>query len=223
MIWNALSNTNGLISFLMSLPVILFALSLHEWAHGYIAYRLGDPTARSLGRLTLDPLKHFDLVGSLSMLLLGFGWAKPVPIQSRYFKKPRRDMALTALAGPVSNLFAAFVGYIVYRSVFVACLNHYPSLILSLVVDFFAIFTVMNLSLAIFNFIPIPPLDGSRLLYLILPVKWSWKLARFEQYSFWILMAFLLFGGRFGFINWAIGGLLRLFELAIGWIPFFAL
>ena len=89
---------------------VLFALTFHECAHGFIAYKLGDPTARNLGRLTLDPVKHLDPIGTLCMLLFGYGWAKPVPVNSRYFKKPKRDMALTAIAGPVSNLILSFFG-----------------------------------------------------------------------------------------------------------------
>ena len=96
-----------LISLLLSLPIVLLALSVHEMAHGYVAYCLGDPTARSLGRLTLNPLKHLDPYGFICMLLVGFGWANPVPVNSRYFKKPRRDIALVGLAGPLSNLLLA--------------------------------------------------------------------------------------------------------------------
>ena len=102
------------IHLLLSLPIILFALSLHETAHGFVASRLGDPTAKNLGRLTLNPLKHLDPIGFICMLLFGFGWAHPVPINSRYFKKPRRDIALTSLAGPVSNLLAAVCFALLY-------------------------------------------------------------------------------------------------------------
>jgi Zn-dependent protease len=207
----------SLIAILFSVPIILFSLSLHEWAHGYVAYRLGDPTARSLGRLTLNPLKHFDIVGGLCMLLFRFGWAKPVPINSRYFKKPRRDMTLVSLAGPVSNLVLSFLGYFVYC---VIGHNAPQNAVFGMMLNFFAIFTVMNLSLAVFNLLPIPPLDGSRLLYLVLPPKWSFKLAEWERYSFWILMLFLFLGGRFGFLTWVINGFLWLFDLAIGWLPF---
>ena len=100
----------ALIAFLLTVPTVIIALTVHETAHGYIAYRLGDPTAKNLGRLSLNPVKHLDLFGTLAMLIVGYGWAKPVPINTRYFKKPRRDMALTALAGPVSNLLLGFLG-----------------------------------------------------------------------------------------------------------------
>ena len=104
-----------LISLLLSLPIVFLALSLHESAHGYVAYKLGDPTARNLGRITLNPFKHLNFLGTLCMLLAGFGWANPVPINTRYFKKPRRDMALSALAGPVSNLALAMIFAILLR------------------------------------------------------------------------------------------------------------
>ena len=103
------------ISILLSLPIVLLSLSLHETAHGFAAFRLGDPTARNLGRLTLNPIKHLDPIGFLCMLLAGFGWAKPVPVNSRYFKNPRRDMALVGLAGPLSNLLLATVFLLLLR------------------------------------------------------------------------------------------------------------
>lgn len=103
------------ISLLLALPVVLLALSLHEAAHGFVALRLGDPTARNLGRITLNPIKHLDIIGFISMLLVGFGWANPVPVNTRHFKKPRRDMALTALAGPASNLLLSLVFLLLLR------------------------------------------------------------------------------------------------------------
>ena len=102
-------SSNYIVSFLLCLPVMFLSLSLHETAHGFAAYKLGDPTAKNLGRLTLNPFKHLDPIGFLCMMLAGFGWAKPVPINSRNFKKPRRDIAISSIAGPVSNLLLAFV------------------------------------------------------------------------------------------------------------------
>ena len=103
-------NDINIVSMLLSIPAALIALTVHEYCHGYVAYRLGDPTARSLGRLSLNPLKHLDPIGTLFMILFGFGYAKPVPINPRYFKDPRKGMALTAAAGPLSNLLLAFLG-----------------------------------------------------------------------------------------------------------------
>ena len=107
-----------LISLLLALPCILIAIPVHEVAHGYMAYKLGDPTAKTMGRLTLNPLHHFDPIGALCMLFFHFGWARPVPIDTRYFKKPKRDMVLVALAGPVSNLLLAFFALLISRIFF---------------------------------------------------------------------------------------------------------
>ena len=109
-----------LISTLLSLPIVFLALSVHETAHGYVAYKLGDPTARNLGRLTLNPIKHIDPIGFICMVLCGYGWAKPVPVNTRYFKKPKRDMALTGLAGPLSNLILAIIFALLYRVEYMA-------------------------------------------------------------------------------------------------------
>ena len=117
MLFNILGGgREGLITALLCLPVILFSLSFHEAAHGYVAYKLGDPTARNLGRLTLNPMKHLDPFGALAMLLIGFGWAKPVPIVARNFKNPRWGMGISAIAGPVSNLILGIVGCVFFSA-----------------------------------------------------------------------------------------------------------
>ncbi|MBR7034054.1 MAG: site-2 protease family protein, partial [Clostridia bacterium] len=163
-------------TFLLSLPIILIALVVHEVSHGYIAMKLGDPTARNLGRLTLNPLKHLDPIGTVCMVLFHFGWAKPVPINTRYFKKPKRDMALTALAGPVSNFIMGLGGVLVYRillAVFTAVVkpstSDFAVSMMGTTLDFFSLFAILNISLGVFNLIPVPPLDGSRILFVFLP------------------------------------------------------
>ena len=158
-----------LISLLLSLPVILLALSVHEAAHGFAAWRLGDPTARNFGRLTLNPLKHLDPYGFICMLLVGFGWANPVPVNSRYFKKPRRDIALVGLAGPLSNLLLAVVFLLLLRFVGFGWLAQLPIanqlqfnlVYFTCVLLYYGVY--MNVTLAIFNLLPVPPLDGSRI------------------------------------------------------------
>ncbi|MBR6915951.1 MAG: site-2 protease family protein, partial [Clostridia bacterium] len=150
-------------TFLLSLPIILIALVVHEVSHGYIAMKLGDPTARNLGRLTLNPLKHLDPIGTICMVFFHFGWAKPVPINTRYFKKPKRDMALTALAGPVSNFILGFFGILVYRILYAIFTNvagpTTPDLainVMNTTLNFFYMFGFLNVSLGVFNLIPIP-------------------------------------------------------------------
>lgn len=188
-----------IIHILLCLPIIFLALSLHETAHGYMAYKLGDPTAKNLGRLTLNPLKHLDPIGFISMVLVGWGWANPVPINTRYFKKPKRDMALTAAAGPISNLLLALC--------FTLLLKLYSEVIGYIPVNsektFYAIFlfavflqygVILNVNLAIFNMIPIPPFDGSRILYVFLPTKWYFKVMQYEKYI-QIVLLLLLFTG----------------------------
>ncbi len=169
-----LSNGTGdlkswLISFLLTLPIALISLSVHEAAHGYVAYKLGDPTARNLGRLSLNPLKHLDPIGFLCMTLGGFGWAKPVPVNARYFKNPRRGMAITGIAGPISNLLLAMLFALFYEIlfavlkdvVFTSELAYYVALIS---LQFLSLAAYLNVALAIFNMIPVPPFDGSRFL-----------------------------------------------------------
>lgn len=178
---------------------VLFALTFHECAHGFIAYKLGDPTARNLGRLTLDPVKHLDPIGTLCMLLFGFGWAKPVPVNSRYFKKPKRDMALTAIAGPVSNLILSFFGllleYILIKLFPAASLyGSFGMKIAYILILLFAYFHTLNLYLAIFNLIPIPPLDGSRLLFLFLPDRFYFGLMKYERIIMLVMMVLLWTG-----------------------------
>ncbi len=182
-----LNSREGLISLLLTLPVILIALTVHEMSHGYIAYKLGDPTARNMGRLTLNPLKHLDPIGALCMLLAGFGWAKPVPINTRYFKKPKRDMALSALAGPVSNLILALIGVLIKAIIIKVFISVYPVSefafnVFRVAVAFFEIFSLLNIGLAVFNLIPCPPLDGSRIFYSFLSPKYYFGVMKYERY-----------------------------------------
>ncbi|MBO7293776.1 MAG: site-2 protease family protein, partial [Clostridia bacterium] len=182
---------------LLSIPAILIALTVHECAHGYAAYRLGDPTARALGRLSLNPLKHIDPLGALSMLLFRFGWARPVPIDTRYFRKPRRDMALTAACGPLSNFLLSFFGAFLYIALlrgFSALLSavtvsSFVYLLMQYTLNFFFIFHYVNLTLGLFNCLPVPPLDGSRFLLVFLPPRAYFAVMRYERY---ISLALLL-------------------------------
>jgi len=180
------------------LPVI-FAITVHEVAHGWVAKKLGDNTASFMGRLTLNPVKHIDVLGTLiipGLLLLTFtgfifGWAKPVPVDPRNFKKPRRDMAIVALAGPVSNLLMAISWALVAR---LGVMIELEAVSLPLIYMGIAGISI-NLVLALINLIPIPPLDGSRIVSGILPDRWAWQYNRFERFGFIILLAMLWTGG----------------------------
>lgn len=193
------SLTDKLIELLFVVPCVLFALTVHEVSHGYMAYRLGDPTARNMGRLTLNPMKHLDPVGTLCMILFHFGWARPVPINTRYFKKPRRDTALSAAAGPISNFIMAFLGLLVQEILFAVFVRHpattqfaynlqYAALTL------FSYFHILNLSLGMFNLLPVPPLDGSRIFLTFLPAKYYFGIMQYERYIQLGLMLLLWLG-----------------------------
>ena len=195
-------------SIILSAPAILFGLTIHEFSHGYVAWRLGDPTAKMMGRLTLNPLKHLDPIGTIALFLFRFGWAKPVPIDPRNFRHPTRDMAISGLAGPAANLLTAAVSGLILRMLimfhvggFIATLTSY--------------FVLFNLILCFFNLIPIPPLDGSRLLYHLLPPNLAAAYGRLERYGFMILIGIILVGNLTGvsLLSLYITPLLRVFTL----------
>lgn len=171
--------------------IIFVILPIHEYAHAWAAARLGDHTATRSGRLTFDPMRHVDPMGALCLVLFGFGWAKPVPVNPFYFKNRKAGMALTALAGPASNLLMALAGAVVFNLLYLIV----PDGIAWAVVYYFSYyFITINISLAVFNLLPVPPLDGSRIFSAVLPEKWSYTVAKYERYIF-IGLAILLFSG----------------------------
>ncbi|MBM9520460.1 site-2 protease family protein [Desulforhopalus vacuolatus] len=183
---------------LISIPPLLFALTLHEVAHGVAALHFGDPTAKNAGRLSLNPLRHLDPLGTLALLFVHFGWAKPVPVNPRYFKDPLKDMLWVALAGPVTNLLLAIISLILLK--FMVVFNgSIPQSILIPLASMLQISFMMNVMLCIFNFLPIPPLDGSRILAGILPREAAMKYLHYERYGMLILLA-LMITGVFGVI-----------------------
>lgn len=213
---------------LLGLPAVLLALSFHEMCHAFAAHKLGDPTARSLGRLTLNPFKHIDPIGFICMMLFHFGWANPVPINTRYFKKPRRDMALSAAAGPLSNLLLGIISALVLRlsvmfvakfceqdlqAVFMAFwTNSTPQVstlffVLAVLVMMLYLSVIINFNYAIFNLIPVPPLDGSRIFYVFLPTKWYFAVMKYERIIMIAMLALLWTGMLSSPLSWIVGGM----------------
>ena len=180
--------------------ILLAVIPVHECAHAVVSGWLGDDTAKLMGRNTLNPLAHLDPVGSLLLLLTGFGWAKPVPISGRGFQNFKRDMALTALAGPASNFVLAYVSTIIYSMLFAVAQGKGESTGLGLALTFFSLLISLNIGLGIFNLIPFPPLDGSKVLAMFLPDRWYGRWMQLERYGMIVLMAALWFGLLDGFL-----------------------
>ena len=213
---------SALITFLLSLPIILITLTVHELCHGLAALKLGDPTAKNNGRLTLNPLAHLDPIGTLMMVLAGFGWAKPVPVDPRYFKNPKKGMAITALAGPLSNIVMAFIVYMIYSAVNVnVVVTEKNRSFLVIVLTFLYLFYSMNIYLAVFNLLPIPPLDGSRILLAVLPTDEYFQIMKYERVIYVVILV-LMFTGVLSIPIRLIANLIvSLFGLIAGIIPFF--
>lgn len=185
----------GLLNTVIRMVAVLMCLTVHEVSHGLCAYALGDPTAKEQHRLSLNPLRHLDLVGTVMMLIAGFGWAKPVPVDARYFKRPKSGMALTALAGPASNFLFAYVSAVFYNLFYGLLFTGRVSGGLALgLLQFFGTLLVLNIGLGLFNLIPFPPLDGSKVLEGFLPDKVTYTLWKYEHIGMMVLMALLLFG-----------------------------
>ena len=193
---------------------VLLAISVHEMSHGYAAYFLGDKTAKFMGRLSLNPLRHLDPVGALCLLVFGFSWAKPVMINPAYFKKPKRDMALTALAGPLSNFILAFLSLAVFKLLTLAPFMNSSFFAAEWIATFLSTFALLNIGLGVFNLIPIPPLDGSKVFLPLLPPRLYMDIMRYEHLGWIVLIIALGLGvldpiiGTVG--NWILHGMLFL-------------
>lgn len=191
---------NDPIYYVLSALAALIALTVHEYCHGYAAYRLGDDTAKNFGRLTLNPTKHLDPIGTICIVLFHVGWAKPVPINPRNFKNPKRDFAITAAAGPISNLLLAFFSAFVYLLFYAFVKNlsfESENLTYNIILNtlrFLYIFRYVNIGLGLFNLLPIPPFDGSRLLNVILPADLYFKVMKHERKIYYGVLAWLLLG-----------------------------
>ena len=177
----------GLLTLLISAAAALLCITLHELSHGFVAWRLGDPTAKNAGRLTLNPIRHLDVVGLLMMLVAKVGWAKPVPVDMRNFRHPKRDMAITALAGPAANFLLATAALGVASLIY-----HFApqGTAAAYAIYFFLYMAVLSVGLGIFNLVPIPPLDGSKILFALLPDRIYYQYLRYER--FFILAVVLL-------------------------------
>ena len=190
-------------TYLVRAMVLVTAIPIHECAHAWASDKLGDPTAKNLGRLTLNPLPHLDVFGSILMIFTGFGWAKPVPVTTRYFKNVKKGMILTALAGPAANIILALLSLILYK---LWCFFLYPVLAVSFttanaIAQILSIMCLLNINLAVFNLIPIPPLDGSKIVAVLLPDHAYGALMRYERYGILLLLALSLLGVSGGFIS----------------------
>ena len=195
----------NIIYYLFSAIAALIALTVHEYCHGYAAYKLGDDTARNFGRLSLNPMKHLDPIGTLCMIFFHFGWAKPVPINPRNFKNPKKDFAISAAAGPLSNLVLGFFSAFVYLLVFALVKDMYFTSrtflyhIINNSLIFLYVFHSVNVGLGLFNLLPIPPFDGSRLLNVVLPERLYFKVMRYERQIYMGVLVWLLAGDYVAF------------------------
>lgn len=197
--------TDTITNILLLAPIVLITMTFHEFAHAFVSYKLGDFTAKQEGRLSLNPLKHIDPVGAIFFIIFRFGWAKPVPVRTLYFKNPKRDMMLTSIAGPIMNLILA----VVILPFYALSLKYLSGTAVSFLNTFFAYFISMNIGFAVFNMIPIPPLDGSRVLLYFLPDSAFTKVLLYERYSFFILMLLVLTGALSSIIS-AISGVITI-------------
>ncbi len=212
------SGLNGILSLLISVFCVLLSISIHEFAHGYMAYMLGDDTAKNMGRLSVNPLHHLDPVGALCLLFFHFGWARPVPVNpSRFTKvKMKTGMVLTSIAGPLANFILGFIATILLRVVMLYMADFPASELLFLILY---TLVIMNVGLGLFNLIPIPPLDGYKVLSAILPAKAYFKIMQYERYGTLLLIIFIWFGsGRF--LSSLSGYVLGFYDMILNLIPF---
>lgn len=203
---------------LLAHAVVLLTIPFHECAHGLVSLWQGDPTAKNAGRLTANPLRHLDAMGSLCLLAFGVGWAKPVPVDPRYYKNRKLGMALTAAAGPLANLLLAYLFLLAYRLCFVAAVLGRGGQALQVVCTLLQLIVLVNLNLAVFNLLPIPPFDGSRIFNLFLPEKLYFKVMKYERYLMLAVFALLYIGLLDVPLTWLRGVLLQALSWASGYV-----
>lgn len=181
-----------MIEYLYVIPAALIAIVLHELGHGLVSYMLGDPTPKNEGRLTLNPLKHLDPIGTLCLILCHFGWAKPVSVDPTYYKKPKLGMTLVGLAGPMMNFLVAilsfvFIGILMYIRIYVV-----DNTFIYILYNFFSYLSIINIGLGVFNLIPIPPLDGSKVIGIILPNKAYEEYMGYQKYGMYFMIFLMI-------------------------------
>lgn len=211
--------TSSVSELLLLVPVLVFAFTIHELCHGLMAYMLGDSTAKRDGRLSLNPIRHIDPLGMLLILLVGFGWAKPVMVNPHNLKNPKIDMALIAIAGPISNFIMAFISLLIWHPLFFSVMNTQ-----SYVTQVLITFASINVMLGVFNLIPIPPLDGSKVLAGLLPDNLYYKFSHLGRYGMIILIIFMITGATSYIVIPITGAIFNLLLTTVmsiyGWLLF---
>ena len=226
LVQNFLNNFDlyGLLFLLIRVAAVLSCIMVHELSHGLAARLLGDPTAKRAGRLSLNPLRHIDPVGFVMMLIAHVGWAKPVPVDMRQFKHPKRDMALTALAGPISNFLLALMA-LGFSSLLLPFAMRDSGNVCAYIILFLCYIAVLSVGLGLFNLIPIPPLDGSRVLFSLLPDRLYLQLMRWERYLMLLVIALAYFGFFAGPLNacmgWVLEGFCAVTRFPFAYIQYF--
>ena len=196
--------------------VVFCCLPMHEFAHAFVAVKLGDNTPKRDGRLTINPLAHLDLIGTLMILFVGFGYAKPVSVNGRNFKNPKAGMAITALAGPISNILMAAISILL---MYIVALTNSSSVFAQAFQSFFYMAATVNIGLAVFNLIPIPPLDGSRVLQLLIPDRYYYNFMKYERYIILVVFLLILTGVLNAPLSFLVGKIFNGLAFIIG-LPF---